>query len=134
MFATAMRVKDFPDEPDQEFFQGLAGLADELKLTEPGFVQAYFMRDTDGGALVLALWQNEQVAADVLESKVGEYARQLHERFLSSGEAQTYTVTWTAVFGDEYSKLASRRRIVDPDEKKKPKKPKPKPKPRQPRG
>jgi hypothetical protein len=130
--ATTIRVKEFPEEPDKEFFTGLAGLAEELKYSVPGFVQGYFMRDPNGGAMVMAFWQNQSAVDEVLASEVGKYARELYERFLGDGEVERFDVPWLAVFGDEYSKLAARRRVEDPAEGKgRPKKPQ---KPRKPRG
>ncbi len=117
MVATTIRVREFPEEPDQEFFQGLAGLADELKYSVPGFVQGYFMRDSSGGAMVMAVWESDTVVGQVLESSVGKYAREFYDRYLPNGDAERFDITWTAVFGDEYSKLAERREEVDPTEK-----------------
>jgi hypothetical protein len=115
VIATTIRARDFPAEPEEEFFQGLSALAEELKYNVPGFVQGYFMRDADGGAVLMALWESERVLDDVSSSDLGKYARAFQERYLPDvRSAARYDVPWQAVFGDEFSDLARRRRVEDP--------------------
>jgi hypothetical protein len=118
VIATTIRAKEFPAEPDEEFFTGLAALAEELKHNVPGFVQGYFMRDADGGAVLMALWESERILDEVGSSDLGKYARAFRERYLPDDSTATrYDVPWQAVFGDEFSELARRRREEDPVEK-----------------
>jgi hypothetical protein len=115
MIATTIRTGEFPAEPKEGFFEGLSALSEELKFNVPGFVQAYFMRDAKGGGVLLALWESDRVLDEVWSSEIGKYARAFQQRYIpEEGTAERYDVVWEAVYGDEFSELARRRRVEDP--------------------
>jgi hypothetical protein len=97
MIISSVTIPEFGPEQSKQIIGGLSRLYTELaQVHPPGFIQSLLMREDEGQALLLTMWESRQDLTNFVGSELG---RKLSAMFLDLIESETleqreYYVTW----------------------------------------